>query len=150
MKEKGKSGYVSFNDTNLYFDRKGTALFESKKTFTGVPYVEGLSFDASKVEIGKKIPVEDDSAFTLIAEASKYLVKYSLTPDKLVYANEQSVVLYFGSVEVLIGNKEYEIRIAQIKPILEKLKEQYPDQAGVLHLENYEADSASINFTLQS
>ena len=150
VKEKGKSGYVSFNDTNLYFDRKGTALFESKKTFTGVPYVEGLSFDASKVEIGKKIPVEDDSAFTLIAEASKYLVKYSLTPDKLVYANEQSVVLYFGSVEVLIGNKEYEIRIAQIKPILEKLKEQYPDQAGVLHLENYEADSASINFTPQS
>ena len=139
VKEKGKSGYVSFNDTNLYFDRKGTALFESKKTF-----------DASKVEIGKKIPVEDDSAFTLIAEASKYLVKYSLTPDKLVYANEQSVVLYFGSVEVLIGNKEYEIRIAQIKPILEKLKEQYPDQAGVLHLENYEADSASINFTPQS
>ena len=50
----------------------------------------------------------------------------------------------------LIGNKEYEIRIAQIKPILEKLKEQYPDQAGVLHLENYEADSASINFTPQS
>ena len=150
VKEKGKSGYVSFNDTNLYFDRKGTALFESKKTFTGVPYVEGLSFDASKVEIGKKIPVEDDSAFTLIAEASKYLVKYSLRPDKLVYANEQSVVLYFGSVEVLIGNKEYEIRIAQIKPILEKLKEQYPDQAGVLHLENYEADSASINFTPQS
>lgn len=74
--------------------------------------------------------MEDESAFTLIAEASKYLVKYSLTPDKLVYANEQSVVLYFGSVEVLIGNKEYEIRIAQIKPILEKLKEQYPDQAG--------------------
>ncbi len=70
----------------------------------------------------KKIPVEDESAFTLIAEASKYLVKYSLTPDKLVYANEQSVVLYFGSVEVLIGNKEYEIRIAQIKPILEKLR----------------------------
>ena len=129
VKEKGKSGYVSF---------------------TGVPYVEGLSFDASKVEIGKKIPVEDDSAFTLIAEASKYLVKYSLTPDKLVYANEQSVVLYFGSVEVLIGNKEYEIRIAQIKPILEKLKAQYPDQAWVLHLENYEADSASINFTPQS
>ena len=32
----------------------------------------------------------------------------------------------------------------------EKLKEQYPDQAGVLHLENYEADSASINFTPQS
>ena len=94
--------------------------------------------------------MEDDSAFTLIAEASKYLVKYSLTPDKLVYENEQSVVLYFGSVEVLIGNKEYEIRIAQIKPILEKLKEQYPDQAGVLHLENYEADSASINFTPQS
>ena len=34
--------------------------------------------------------------------------------------------------------------------IVSKLKEQYPDQAGVLHLENYEADSASINFTPQS
>lgn len=151
VKEKGKSGYVSFNDTNLYFDRKGTALFESKKTFTGVPYVEGLSFRCIESRDRKKDSGGRDSAFTLdLQKASKYLVKYSLTPDKLVYANEQSVVLYFGSVEVLIGNKEYEIRIAQIKPILEKLKEQYPDQAGVLHLENYEADSASINFTPQS
>ena len=31
VKEKGKSGYVSFNDTNLYFDRKGTALLKARK-----------------------------------------------------------------------------------------------------------------------
>lgn len=151
VKEKEKAGYVSFDDTNLYFDGKGIALFESEKTFEGVPYVEGLSFDSSKVKIGKKIPVEDGSAFSLIAEASKYLIKYSLTPDKLVYGDSQSdVELYFGSVEVLLGNTDYEIRIAQIKPILAKLAEQYPDQAGVLHLENYQVDSNSINFTPQA
>ena len=70
VKEKGNP-VMFLSMIQFIFDRKGTALFESKKTFTGVPYVEGLSFDASKVEIGKKIPVEDDSAFTLIAEASK-------------------------------------------------------------------------------
>lgn len=33
VKEKGKSGYVSFNDTNLYFDRKGTALLKARKLY---------------------------------------------------------------------------------------------------------------------
>lgn len=151
VKEKEKAGYISYDNTNLYFDQKGIALFESEKTFEGVPYVEGLSYDESEIKIGKKLPVGDDSVFALIAEASKYLGKYAITPDKLVCGDAQSdVVLYFGSVEVLLGKTDYEIRIAQIGPILEKLKEQYPDQAGVLHLENYTSTSRSINFTPQA
>ena len=34
------------------------------------------------------------------------------------------------SVEVLIGNKEYEISIGQAKPILEKLKESVSGSGG--------------------
>ena len=36
--------------------------------------------------------------------------------------------------------------LAQVAPILEKLTELYPGKAGMLHLENYDAESESIPF----
>ena len=34
----------------------------------------------------------------------------------------------------------------RVEPILKKLTELYPGKAGVLHLENYDAESESIPF----
>ena len=54
--------------------------------------------------------------------------------------------VYFGIVEVLLGSGNYEEKIQQVPPILEKLAELYPDTAGTLHLENYDPESESIRF----
>ena len=54
--------------------------------------------------------------------------------------------IYFGIVEVLLGDRDYEVKLQQIPPILEKLAELYPETAGTLHLENYNADSDNIRF----
>lgn len=143
--EKTMLGYVDYDEAYLYFDRDGIASLRTKKVIDGVPYIEGLEFDASKVIIGGALPVEDDSIFEKIMETSRYLGEAELTPDRLVCA-DSGITLYFGNVEVLLGNGGYEERIAQISPILEKLSEQYPDAAGTLHLENFDESSDAVRF----
>ena len=145
VQEKTMLGYVDYDGVYLYFDRDGTASLRTKKVMGGVPCVEGLEFDASAVVIGEELPVEDDSIFGKIMETSKYLKGNGLSPDRLVCGGS-GITLYFGKVEVLLGNGGYEDRIAQISPILEKLQEKYPDTAGTLHLENFDESSKAVRF----
>ena len=145
VEEKEMAGYVDYDGASLYFDQEGMAVLKTTKQIEGVPYIEGLAFDESKVEIGKVLPVEDDGIFGQIVDATENLKKYSLTPDRLSCA-EGDIRLYFGVVEVLLGNGDYEVKLQQVPPILAKLEELYPDTAGTLHLENYTSDSESISF----
>ena len=145
VEEKEMAGYVDYDESYLYFDGDGTAALKTKKQIEGVPYIEGLVFDEGAVELGKTLPVEDDSIFDKIVDASRNLKKYNLTPDRISCA-EGDVRLYFGIVEVLLGDDNYEEKLQQVSPILEKLSELYPDTAGTLHLENYDSDSESIPF----
>ncbi|HJB46141.1 MAG TPA: cell division protein FtsQ [Candidatus Mediterraneibacter surreyensis] len=145
VEEKEMAGYVDYDGAYLYFDETGTAVLRSKKVIEGTPYIEGLTFDESKTEIGKILPVEDDSIFDRIVELSRYLKEYKLAPDRISCA-DGDIGVYFGGVEVLLGNGSYEEKLQQVDPILEKLNELYPDTAGTLHLENYNSDSKSIRF----
>ena len=56
------------------------------------------------------------------------------------------VQIYFEIVQVSLGNGNYEEKLRQVEPILKKLTELYPGKAGVLHLENYDAEPESIPF----
>ncbi len=145
VREKDMLGYVDYDNAYLYFDQDGMASLRTKKVIEGVPYIEGLEFDTGGVKIGEGLPVEDESIFGKIVEVSKYLEKYSLAPDRLV-CGENGITVYFGNVEVMLGEENYEDRLAQAEVILEKLKESYPDTAGTLHLENYDASSSAISF----
>lgn len=145
VEEKEMAGYVTVNDEYLYFDADGTAIMKTKKVFEDVPCIEGLEFDASKVETGKIIPVEDKSIFENIVDVSRNLKKYQLKPDRVTCSGGE-IRIYFGSVEVLLGDGNYEQKLQQVQPILEKLNELYPNQAGTLHLENYSSESGSVRF----
>ena len=146
--EKQMYGYVQISDEErLYFDQNGMAALQAKKEIDGVPLIEGLELDVTKVKMEKVLPVSDKSIFKKIVEAAKYLNKYQLTPDRLVCGTDgKSLVLYFGKVQVLIGESSYEERLAQISPILAALQEKDADAEGTLHLENYEEGSSSIRF----
>ena len=145
VEEKEMAGYVTQEDTYLYFDGEGTVLIQSKKLIEGVPYIEGLEYDAAKAAVGSPLPVEDDGIFGRIVELSRNLKKYGLTPDRVSCA-DGDIKIYFGIVEVLLGTGDYEVKLQQVEPILEKLAELYPETAGTLHLENYKSDSDSIRF----
>ena len=145
VEEKELAGYVDCSGTYLYFDQNGIGVLKTKKQIEDAPYIEGLTFDESDVEIGKTLPVEDDSIFGKIVDASRYLKKYSLAPDRISCV-EGDVRLYFGIVEVLLGDGGYEEKLRQVEPILDKLAELYPKTAGTLHLENYDSASDAISF----
>ena len=145
VEEKELAGYVDCSGTYLYFDQNGIVILKTKKQIEDAPYIEGLTFDESDAEIGKTLPVEDDSIFGKIVDASRYLKKYSLAPDRISCV-EGDVRLYFGIVEVLLGDGGYEEKLQQVEPILDKLAELYPKTAGTLHLENYDSASDAISF----
>ncbi len=145
VKEKEMAGYVDYEGAYLYFDGSGIVSLRSNQLIEGTPYIENLAFDTAKVEMGKKLPVEDDTIFGKIVEVSKNLKKCDLTPDKMS-CTDGNVQVYFGIVEVLLGSGDYEEKIQQVSPILAKLAELYPNTAGTLHLENYDPESESIRF----
>lgn len=145
VSEKEMAGYVDIDGSYLYFDRSGVVALRTGKLIEGVPHVEGLTFDASKVAIGEGLPVEDDSIFSRIVDVSGRLEKYSLAPDRLI-CTDGHITLYFGIVEVLLGTENYDERLAQVSPILSELGTRYPETAGTLHLENYDGSSPSVRF----
>lgn len=146
VKEKDISGYIQAGSQYLYFDKDGTALLKTDKKIDKITYIEGMKVDASKVILGKVIPVSDKNVFKRIVEISGLIGKYSLTPDRIVCSGSD-LNLYFGSVEVLLGKTNYDVRAAQVKPILGKLSEQFPGKEGTLHLENFSAADKAVRFT---
>lgn len=139
------AGYVNCGDSYLFFDGDGTAVLKSGKLIEGVPYIEGLEYDPEKTELGRSLPVTDDSIFEKIVEVTDCLDKFDLNPDRISCAGDE-IRLYFGTVEVMLGTGNYEMKLEQAQPILQKLNELYPGISGVLHLENYEEDTGSIRF----
>lgn len=145
VEEKEMAGYVEDDGAYLFFDGTGTAALRTKKPVEGVPYIEGLTFDAAKVELGTRLPVEDEGIFEDIVDVTRNLKKYELVPDRLTCADD-GIRLTFGIVEVTLGESGYEEKLQQVQPILEKLSELYPDTAGTLYLDNYTKESDSIRF----
>ena len=145
VKEKEISGYIDYNNQYLYFDKDGTAVLSTVEKIDSAAYIEGMEVDASKVKLGKVLPVSDKNVFKRIVEISQLLVKYELSPDRITCSGSD-LNLYFGNVEVLLGKTNYEVRLAQVPPILQKLTEQYPDKQGTLHLENYDATDKAVRF----
>lgn len=146
VKEKELAGYVDYDGAYLYFDREGIAVIRTKKIQRGTPYIEGLPFEEEKVRIGAKLPVEDDSIFDKIVEVSKNLKKNELSPDR-ISCTDGNIQVSFGGIQVMLGSGNYEEKLQQVPPILEKLKQLYSDPSGILHLEKYDTDTESIRFT---
>lgn len=137
VKEKEFLGYFDYQGEFLYFDEEGTAALKTTEVIHGAPFIEGLELNTKKVKMNKKLPVTDQDIFERIVEVTRLSNKYELSSDRLT-CSDGGVNLIFGVVTVQLGKGNYEMKIAQISPILEKLNEKFAGQAGVLHLENYE------------
>lgn len=144
-KEKEFLGYFDYQGEFLYFDEEGTAALKTTEVIHGAPFIEGLELNTKKVKMNKKLPVTDQDIFERIVEVTRLSNKYELSSDRLT-CSDGGVNLIFGVVTVQLGKGNYEMKIAQISPILEKLNEKFAGQAGVLHLENYETAGTSVRF----
>ena len=143
--EKTLAGRIDYADGYLYFDKDGIASLKSEEPIDGVTVIEGMQIDESKVEMGKQVPVDDKAVFKKLSQLTALLKENELTADK-ISCSGSDLTVFFGNVRVALGSNSYEDKIPQIPPILQKLSEQYADQAGELHLENYQTTDASIRF----
>lgn len=143
--EKKPIGYVDYNNQYLYFTQGGIAIYRTDQKIENVSYIEGMELNGSKVKMGKKIPVSDEKVFQRIMDASELLEKLNLKPDRVV-CNGNGLNIYFEGVEVLLGKNDYDVKFAQLPPILKILKEKYPGLEGTLYLEHYEKIEKGIRF----
>lgn len=137
--EKKIIGGVLVDGQYIYFDKEGLILVVTDQVREGVTMVEGL--EVTGAELYKTLPVSDRKVFDNIVSVAKALKKYELTPDRIVCVGTD-VNLYLGNVCVQLGTENYEEKIAQIPPILEKLN----GEGGTLHLEHFGQGSETISF----
>ncbi len=139
--EKSLAGYIEFMDSLLYFDKDGYVVEASNVKIADVPWVVGLEFD--RVELGRKIPVQDDRVFEKVNELRKLLPEYDLFVDKIFFRSDLDIILFFGDVRVMLGDGSY---LQEKIMVLPKFLPQLINEKGTLHMENYKNSEDSITF----
>lgn len=143
--EKTFVGYIDYNEVFLYFDKDGIASLVTNETIEGAVFVEGLDMEPENIKLGERLPVTDPGMLDRVSSLFQMTGEYGLSPQK-ISCEKTGFTLHFGGVRAQIGSGGFSDKLAQIPPILEKMQELYPDQTGVLHLENYGASDDSIRF----
>lgn len=138
--EKSLVGYVNYMGANFYFDKDGVVVESSSEVKEGVPCISGLKFSA--LALYQKFEVEDDSIFQEILTITQLVKKYELTPDRIEFASDLSLILHFDSMRVALGRDGLEEKVGRLHDL-------YPDlegRSGIFHMENYTEDSKFISF----
>ncbi|MCR4891313.1 MAG: cell division protein FtsQ [Lachnospiraceae bacterium] len=140
--EKAIAGYVNFLDYYMYFDRDGIIVESSTREMEGVPQVTGLEF--RHCIVNEPLPVDNPKVFDDILAITQLLTKYDIMTDRIFFAGNGSITLFFGDARVAIGTMdnidEKMVRLKYIVPELDGL-------VGVLHMENYSEDNDDTYIT---
>lgn len=139
--EKVEVGYVQYGGNNVYFDSDGVVLESRKQVRENVPLVAGLTTD--KTELYEMLKVEDESEFRQILKLANMLSRNEIVPREIQIDGNGYVRLKFAKNDVLLGEpKDLEEKISALQAIFGKVS----DMEGVLHMENFTADSQTVTF----
>lgn len=139
--EKALAGCVSYLGNYVYFDREGVVVESASELTDGVPEIKGLHFD--HIVLHEALPVADETVFSEILKVTQLMAKYEIVSDKIFFATDNEVILYFGDARVYLGDEtNIEQKIMQLSYILPSLE----GKSGVLHMENYSADTENLKF----
>ena len=137
--EKDIVGCVLINNEYVYFSEDQTVITKGVDVIEGIPVVEGLQ--VNRVAEREPLEIENEKVFKYITSISNVIKENDLQPDSIVW-EEESMNLYFGGIRVQLGKSNFDEKLVQVPPILEKLE----GQTGILHLEHYSDVSTNISF----
>lgn len=137
--EKDIIACLFYKNSYVYVDSDGLVMKTSPDYDGKVPYVGGI--DIQKAEQFKVLTVKDKKVFTYIQDIIYEVRRNEISPDQIVWEDD-SMNLYFGDVCVELGKMNYDVKIAELPPILETLN----GKAGVLRMEHYSETGDSISF----
>ena len=141
VKEKKLIGYFDYEGKYANFDRQGIVQIFTEAPIENVPYIEGLGVKEAKQ--GEKLQGINTKKLNSILSVGKMLEKTEQKPDRLVFNDMKQLVLYYGDIEVRLGNDEnMDEKMNRLSGILPQLE----GMAGILHLENITEDTQAVVF----
>lgn len=141
VKEKKMIGYFDYEGKYANFDRQGIVQIFTDAPIEEVPYIEGLN--VKDVKQGEKIKGINTKKLNSILSVGKMLEKAEKKPDKLVFNDMKQLVLYYGEIEIRLGNDEnMDEKMNRLLGILPQLE----GMEGILHLENITEDTQAVVF----
>ncbi len=141
VKEKQMVGCLEFQGQYVNFDRQGVIQIITEEQMEGVPLIDGLSVKSAKT--GQKLKGINTKKLNTILSVGKMLEKSEQKPDRLVFNDMNQLVLYYGDVEVRLGDDEnMDEKMNRLSGILPQLE----GMEGILHLENITEDTAGVVF----
>lgn len=139
--EKAVAGYIEYLEKYMYFDKDGVVIEASDQKSIGIPMVTGLEFD--HVIVKQPLPIDNPEIFEEVLNITQLVSKNDLSVDKIHFAKDGTVVLYFENIRVNLGSpQEIDEKIMCLPHILPSLK----GKRGVLRLENYTEDTQNVSF----
>lgn len=141
VKEKQLIGYVEYQGQYVNFDRQGIVQIITDTPVEDVPRVDGL--EIQDVQEQEKLNGVNTRKLNTILSVGKMLEKTSQKPDRLEFGNLNQLVLYYGDIEVRMGDDEnMEEKMNRLEGILPQLS----GMKGILHMENVSEDSTNVVF----
>ena len=135
VEEKQIIGYIEYQGQCLNFDRQGIIQIITDEPMENVPKIEGI--DVKEAVQGERLSgIQAQSRI-------KMLEKMENKPDRLGFNELNQLVMYYGDIEVRLGDDEnMDEKINRLVGILPELE----GMSGILHLENTTEDSESVVF----
>lgn len=137
--EKDIVGCILSEQEYVYFSKDQTVIWKGSEMLDGIPVVEGLTVGAIRED--EPLQIENEKVFSYIINISNEIQKNKLYPDRIVWEDD-SMNLYFSQICVQLGKLNFDEKVVQLPPILDKLE----GQSGVLHMEHYSDVSTGISF----
>ena len=139
VEEKEIIACVPYKENYVYIDKDGLVMKVTNQLDEGIPYIEGVN--VLKADQFKVIKVKEEKLTSYVEDIIYEVKKNEIAPDKIVW-EENSMNLYFGEICVELGKMNYDVKIAELPPILSKLE----GKVGVLRMEHYSETGDSISF----
>ncbi len=139
VEEKEIIACIPFKGNYVYIDKDGLVMKVNAQLDEGVPCIEGVN--VLKAEQFKVLKVKEEKLTSYVEAIIHEVKKNEITPDKIVW-EEDSMNLFFGEICVELGKINYDVKIAELPPILANLE----GKKGVLHMEHYSETGDSISF----
>lgn len=141
VKEKQMIGYIEFQGQCVNFDRQGIVQIITEEPLENIPKIEGI--DVKEAVQGERLSGINTTKLNTILSVGKMLEKMEEKPDRLVFNDLNQLVLYYGTIEVRLGDDEnMDEKINRLVGILPELE----GMSGILHMENTTEDSESVVF----
>ncbi len=144
LHEKSVVGYVAYMGSYMYFDKDGIIVESTDQQLEGIPCVSGLRF--GQIVLHQPLPVEDAGVFEEILNLTQLLSIRQLEVDKIQYDSKGEASLYFGNVEVILGDgSQMDGKIS----LLSNMMPQIRDLDGTLYLDNFDETKTDMISTFK-